>query len=117
MGTDDTADVFPVNVEIGRLSRLLDVQRIRCGVITNVAVNDFIVLRVLDNLEDFLARAGNVRTRTANKNGVLSRRFPSFASEFDRKSLVLADDSVIRSEAICKEKGELTHLKWYRLVQ
>ena len=58
-----------------------------------VAVDNFIVLCILDDLEDFPDSSINLRAGTTNEDGILGCRVAGFGTHFDRKGLVFTDNS------------------------
>jgi hypothetical protein len=69
--------------------------------VTHVTVDALIILRILDNLKNFLACAGNVGTRPTNENGIFRGGFACLDSKFDGESLVLTNDSKIDIRKSC----------------
>lgn len=60
-----------------------------------MAVDDDIVLRVLDNFQDFLDRAVDIGTSTADDNSILASGVLRICADLDGKGLLLANDTVV----------------------
>ena len=61
-----------------------------------MAVDDLVVLGVLDDLEDLLDGTIDVGADTADKNDVLGRRVSGLGANFDGQRGVLTDDAARR---------------------
>lgn len=63
------------------------------GEATYVAALDFVVLSLLDYLEDLLDGRGDVRAGAADLDNVLGSGISSLGTDLDRQCLVLADNT------------------------
>ena len=70
---------------------------------TYVAVINFVVLGIFDDLLDLLGSTSDIGASTTDKDDVLGRCIASFCTELDRQCLVLTDDTT-KAGIQCKSK-------------
>jgi len=84
----------------------IDVNHQRVG--THVAVDNFVILCIFHDLEDFTDSPVNVGTRAPDENGIFSSTFTTFGTEFDYQCLISTSDPLkpdIKKGGRCRKMG------------